>query len=161
MKSIPRESIIQIWEGLCALGQTASQSLVKRFMDEQPALGIYLYAGLEQVGQDSCTLELGIAIWKAFTEASGRRLNSITPEQIEAFEESNTSALEQLEEGSEMEFTGFAQNIIQSHNQRELIGFALEVLMSGNEENPELAPESIGLELLYLKTIVDVLDQHG
>ena len=33
--------------------------------------------------------------------------------------------------------------------------------MSGHEDNPELAPEHIGLELLSVKTVVDCLDQHG
>ena len=33
------------------------------------------------------------------------------------------------------------------------------MLMSGNEEAPELAPESVGMGLIYLKTVVDCLDQ--
>jgi hypothetical protein len=33
--------------------------------------------------------------------------------------------------------------------------------MSGHEENPELAPESIGMELLWLRTVIDCLHQQG
>ncbi len=43
----------------------------------------------------------------------------------------------------------------------QIAGFAVEVLMSGHEETPELAPESIGLQLLSVKTVLDCLDQHG
>ena len=46
-----------------------------------------------------------------------------------------------------------------NYHQRELLGFALEVMMAGNEAEPELAPDRIGLELLCLKTVIDCLDQ--
>ncbi len=31
--------------------------------------------------------------------------------------------------------------------------------MSGNEETPELAPEDIGLEMVWLKTVIDASDR--
>ncbi len=34
-----------------------------------------------------------------------------------------------------------------------------EILMSGNEDTPELAPESIGLQMVWLKTVIDALDR--
>ena len=37
--------------------------------------------------------------------------------------------------------------------------FALEALISGEEEHPEGAPSRVGLELLYLKTVIDCLDE--
>ncbi len=35
----------------------------------------------------------------------------------------------------------------------------LELLMAGYEEEPEFAPENVGIALIYLKTIIDCLDQ--
>ena len=40
-----------------------------------------------------------------------------------------------------------------------LLTTAIESLMSGNEEEPEMVRESIGLELLHLKTVLDCLDR--
>ena len=47
----------------------------------------------------------------------------------------------------------------QDYNQREILVFGLEILMSGNEDTPELAPEGIGLEMVWLKTVIDALDR--
>jgi hypothetical protein len=49
--------------------------------------------------------------------------------------------------------------LFQDYNQREILGFGIEILMSGNEDTPELAPEGIGLEMVWLKTAVDALDR--
>jgi hypothetical protein len=43
--------------------------------------------------------------------------------------------------------------------QMPLLGAVLEALMEGNEEEPELLHEDIGLALLHLKTVIDCLDQ--
>ncbi len=42
----------------------------------------------------------------------------------------------------------------------EILGFGIETLMSGNEDTPELAPEGIGLEMVWLKTAIDVSDRN-
>jgi hypothetical protein len=47
----------------------------------------------------------------------------------------------------------------QDYNQREILAFGIEILMSGNEDTPELAPEGIGLEMVWLKTVIDALDR--
>ena len=47
----------------------------------------------------------------------------------------------------------------QDYNQREILAFGIEILMSGNEETPELAPEGIGLEMVWLKTVIDASDR--
>jgi hypothetical protein len=44
MNSVSRDQIIEAWTRLCDLDETESDELVKKFMDEQPALGIYLFA---------------------------------------------------------------------------------------------------------------------
>jgi hypothetical protein len=46
-----------------------------------------------------------------------------------------------------------------TYNQIEVLNAVIEALMSGHEEEPELAGEHIGLALLHLKTVVDCLDQ--
>jgi hypothetical protein len=51
------------------------------------------------------------------------------------------------------------QNLMSTYNQIEVLNAVIEALMSGHEEEPELAGEHIGLALLHLKTVVDCLDQ--
>jgi hypothetical protein len=162
MRSVTRDEIVKVWDEICDMDDKKTESLVKQFMNEQPALGIFLFAktqDLEGGTEQSRSIDLSMAAWQALTKVAGRRLKSVTPEQIEKAEEANTSALERLDEASEIEWQDTVQSSFQNYNQHELLGFAIEVLMSGHEDNPELAPESIGMEMLWIKTVVDCLDQ--
>jgi hypothetical protein len=164
MRSVTRDEIVEIWENLCEMDEKKTESMVKQFMKEQPALGIFLFAktqDLEGGTEQSRSIDLSMAAWQAMTKVAGRRLRSVTPEQIEKAEDANTNALERLDEASEIEWQNTVQSSFQNYNQRELLGFAIEVLMSGHEDNPDLAPESIGMEMLWIKTVVDCLDQVG
>ena len=42
MNTVSRDEIIDAWTRLCDLDETETDALVKKFMEEQPALGIYL-----------------------------------------------------------------------------------------------------------------------
>ena len=42
MNTVSREEVLEAWTRLCDLDETESGVLVKKFMDEQPALGIYV-----------------------------------------------------------------------------------------------------------------------
>ena len=162
MNTVTREQIIEAWTRLCDLEETETDLLVKRFMDEQPALGIYLLANLEEVeggAEHTRIVELVVAAWQAMSKSAGRQLPAATPEEIERAEDANTRSLEELDEGSEFEWENSVRDLLQDYNQREILGFGIEILMSGNEDTPELAPESIGLEMVCLKTVVDALDR--
>jgi hypothetical protein len=162
MQTVSREQIEQAWDELASLEESDTKVWVNDFMQEQPALGIYLFASTESVEEesgDSVVIDLTLAAWRAMSKTAGRPLETVEPEAIERAEDANTKALETLAEGSEMDWNQFVQDMVARYNQRELLGFGLELLMSGNEESPELAPDFIGLELIEFKTVLDCLDQ--
>ncbi|MGH7968990.1 MAG: hypothetical protein ACREIC_09725 [Limisphaerales bacterium] len=163
MRAISRDEIEQGWYAICELDEEQTQTLVQRFMQEQPALGIYISVGFESLEEhpDSPLIEVILACWQAMFQSTSVTLKQVTPEEIESAEEKNTQALQQLEESSEIEWQAAVVSLLGDYNQRELLGFGIEMLMSGNEESPELAPESIGLELIWLKTTLDCLDKAG
>ncbi len=159
--AVTREEVAVTWDDLCELGEEASQGLAKRFMEEQPALGIYLSVKSQQVEdhKDSPIIELALCAWQCLSEAAERPLSTATPEQIEAAEAANLATIEKLEDASEFQYEEMVRRYLGSYPQRELVTFMLEVLIGDDAENPELAPDSIGLELLWLKTVVDCLDR--
>ena len=76
MNTVTREQIIEAWTRLCDLEETETDLLVKRFMDEQPALGIYLLANLEEVeggAENTRIVELVVAAWQAMSKSAGRQ----------------------------------------------------------------------------------------
>ncbi len=161
MQTVPREIIRDTWNRLCELDRKASAELSKEFFKAQPALGIYCAAQSENLGEggeNSPMVELTIALWQAMTQVAGGRLPMATPDEIDAAEQATTKQLETLEEGSEMDTQTHARRLIENHNQRELLRFGIELLMARHEEAPDLAPDSLGIEMIWLNTVVECLD---
>ena len=162
MNPVSREGIIETWDRLCELNREQTSSLTKQFWEEQPALGVYLAACSEGLGDEAAKsplIDLSVAIWNAMRRAGHQKLKTVSPEALDEAEEANTRMLEKLEQGSEIEYSDTVKGFLEGYNQRELLGLCLEVLMQNDEEQPELAPDRVGLELLWLKTIIDCLDQ--
>ena len=103
-------------------------------------------------------LLLGVMLWQVLS-AEQPDLRKVTIEELEQAEKANLKFIEELEAGSEMDYTNALTNLMETYNQTPLLLVVIEALMGGNDEEPELAQESIGLELLHLKTVLDCLDQ--
>jgi hypothetical protein len=101
---------------------------------------------------------LGAAVWQVMTEA-GPPLRQVTDVELEAAEEANIRALEELEQDSEFAQRDAMSRLVADYNQMPLLGAVVEALMAGHEEAPELAPDHVGLALIHLKTVIDCLDQ--
>ena len=161
MNTIPRELIIEVWERQCALGENEARSLMKQFFDEQPALGVYLFVCDEQLVQDAASqlIPLASTIWESATRTRGKRLKVVRPKIIDRAEAANTRMLEKLEDVSEFEWRETVERLFLGYQQQPLLAFCIEILMANDEETPELAPQRIGMELLWLKTVIDCIDQ--
>jgi hypothetical protein len=152
MNPIPRELVIEVWERQCVLGENETLALMKQFFDEQPALG-------EQEAAKSQLIPLAATIWEAATRTRGKRLKAVRPKTIELAEATNTRMLEKLEDVSEFEWRETVERMFLGYYQQPLLAFCIEILMANDEEVPELAPQRIGMELIWLKTVIDCIDQ--
>lgn len=162
MNTVPREIIIETWERQCELEEEPARAMVNQFMDEQPAVGIYLMVCDEQLGGEvaqSQLIPLACCVWEAMTRLHGRRLKSVRPKAVERGDDANTRMLEKLDEGSEFEWRDTVLGMFNNYNQQPLLAFCIEILMSGHEDAPDLAPQSVGMELFWLKTVIDCFDQ--
>ena len=164
MKTVPRDCLEETWKRLCELDQAASDKLAKQFFELQPALGIYCAAQQENLddddkGGDSPMIELTITFWQAMTQHAGRPLRMAAPEEIEAIEDKTIDQLQKLEAGSEADLQGHALSTMNDHNQREMLRFGVEILFARHEDEPDLAPDSLGTEMIWLNTVVEVLDK--
>jgi len=162
MKTISREEMIKTWDRLCDLDEKESQAMSQKFLAVQPAVGVYLLAWTENMGEQteqSPLIELAMAIWDVMSRLNGKQLPEVSPEMLEAAEEANTGMLEDLTDGSEFQLRNSAEGLATSFNQRQLLGFCIEVLMQDDADQPELAPERVGMELLVLKTLIDCFDK--
>jgi len=164
VKTISGKIIDRKWKRL----NQATEEDTQRFIDEmarsQPFILAYLMAveetlrGEKEAEERGGLLLLGVMLWQVLS-AEQPDLRKVTIEELEQAEKANLKFIEELEAGSEMDYTNALTNLMETYNQTPLLLVVIEALMGGNDEEPELAQESIGLELLHLKTVLDCLDQ--
>jgi len=162
MKTVSREFIVEAWERQCALAVEPTRVLMGQFMAEQPAVGIYLTVCDEQLGDEaerSQLIPLAATAWEAMTRTHGRRIKTVRPKIVEHADEVNIRMLEKLEDISEFEWRETVTQMFLGYHQQPLLAFCIEILMANDEEAPELAPQRIGMELMWLKTVIDCFDQ--
>ena len=161
MKTISGKIIDRTWKKINETTEEDAQQLMDGMAKQQPFIVAYLLAVEETMmsGEDRGQLMLiGLILWKIFS-VENPELVTVSKDVLEAAEEANIKFLEELEAGSEMDHMRALQHLMSTYNQIEVLNAVIEALMSGHEEEPELAGEHIGLALLHLKTVVDCLDQ--
>jgi hypothetical protein len=163
MNTVPASVIEQTWERVSNASPKESTALAQRMQEEQPFVMVYLLAvdeNLFDAEERGTLLMLGALIWQAMSVAT-HPLRQITHEQLDEAETANLDLLEELEEGSEMDHMEAMRGLIANYNQMPLLASVMEALMEGHEDIPELAPDHLGMALIYLKTVIDCLDQSS
>ena len=162
MKTIAGKTIDRTWKRLQEATSEDTERLIDQMAKAQPFVLAYLMAVEETLRSEERErgelLLLGVMLWQVLS-AEKPELRPITMEELELAESSNLKFIEELEAGSEMDYMNALTNLMTTYNQSPLLTAVIEALMQGNEEEPELARETVGLELLHLKTVLDCLDQ--
>ena len=161
MKTISAKAINRKWKQVNEATEEEAQRLLDKMVKQQPFVVAYLLAveetlmGKEERGQ---LMLIGLILWEVvFKENPALRM--ITMEDLEAAETVNLKFLEEMEAGSEMDHMAGLQDLMETYNQVPLLTAVIESLMAEEEEEPELASESVGLALLHMKAVLDCLDQ--
>jgi hypothetical protein len=161
MKTISGKIIDRTWKRINETTGEDAQIRLDAMARQQPFIVAYLMAVEETLlkGEERGHLLLiGLILWEVLSSEKPD-LRQINMEDLEAAEQTNIKFLEDLEAGSEMDHMAGLENLMATYNQVPLLRAVIEALMAGNEEEPELAGEDIGLALLHLKTVLDCLDQ--
>ena len=161
MNTISGKIIDRTWKRTNEATEEEGQRLLDVMAKQQPFVVAYLMAveetlmGEEERGQ---LILIGLILWQ-IVSTEKPDLRPITMDDLEAAETRNLKFLEEMEAGSEMDHMAGLQNLLATYNQVPLFTVVIEALMGGNEEEPELVGENIGLALLHLKSVLDCLDQ--
>lgn len=162
VKTISGKIIDRTWKRLNEATSEDTERLIDQMAKAQPFVLAYLMAVEETLRSNETErgglLLLGVMLWQVLS-ADNPHMRHVTMETLEQAEAANLKFIEELEAGSEMDHMNALTNLMTTYNQGPLLTVVIETLMQGNEEEPELARETIGLELLHLKTVLDCLDQ--
>jgi hypothetical protein len=161
MNTIPVETVDEVWQRINDYSDDQVQELSERMKAEQPFVLMYLLASDENLyeGEErGKLLELGAIVWEVMS-AGDANLRVVSGEELEEAEDANLKMLEDMSEDSDADMAGNVSAFFTDYNQMPLLGAVVEALMAGHEDDPEDAPDNIGLALLHIKTVIDCLDQ--
>jgi hypothetical protein len=161
MNTISGKIIDRTWKRINESTPEDVQRMTAKLFENQPFAGAYLMAVEETLLPESergNLLFIALILWEIMS--SGREpLRKITQDDIETAEAANVKFLEDLEAGSEMDHMEALQRLMTTYNQGPLLAAVVDGLMADDEEDPDSAPDSIGIALLHLKTILDCWDK--
>lgn len=161
MQTVSGKIIERTWKRVNEATPEDLQALQDRMIAAQPFVAAFLLAVEETLMDESergQLLLLGMIMWDVL-ESAGGPLRVVKQADIEQAEAANVQFLEKLEAGSEMDYFDALQRLLTQYNQAPLLSAVVEGLMEDNGEEPDTTPDSVGIALLHLKTVLDCLDQ--
>lgn len=162
MNKISGEIVERTWKEMFALSPDYYPKLVNKFSREQPViLAYFLAVGEEHLNEDEQQLFLyvGLVVWRMMSNGESQ-LPRVTKKMIQEAANKNIKMLEYLNEESESGFVETVETMIENYNQPEVLQFVVEALIEEDEENDShIRNESIGMMMIYLKTVIDCFDK--
>lgn len=162
MRTITQEEIWASEDHILEMSTPDMQGFLAQMSEVQPFVMVYISTlcergDFEQDNDMDALVNLACAIWDAMNKASDGELIPVSGDDIDQSEERVMQLLKTAEGESEDAWGPLLKTWMDGANQQPILQFLLEALMS--EENPyDVSDEGGGLIFMYLKTIVDCLD---
>ncbi len=160
MQAISAEQVAQTQVWLESLeDESAIEALIDRIAEEQPFLFAYLVTmGEGDLNEDEqeLLLYLGLAVWQMLSRGE-QPLSQVSESDLDRLEQENMRLIESLSGDTEAEFLQKAQSMLKDYAQPAILSFVLESVME--EESEVLRPSNRGIVIVFLKIMIDCLDQ--
>jgi len=160
MNTIPSEIVDRTADWLFSMeDETAIENLINKVAEEQPFILAYLMAmgeGDFNEEERELLLFLGLAIVRMMAEGN-TPLPVVTESHLDKLEQTNMRMLEYLAGETDAEFAQVAANLMDGYNQPEVLKFVIETIL--DESGVSLRPGNTGIMIIFLKIVIDCLDQ--
>lgn len=162
MEPISENIVEETWKQIGSTSPEDAPLIAKEFPRQQPFISTYLLAaGGDELNQDERQIlyYIGLVVWKIMTKGD-KKIKRISPAVIEEAEDKNWKMLNYLsKEKNDLDFIKAAESIVEKYNQKTVLKYVVEALEEHNPEEGNLRDQSIGTMFIYLKTVIDCLDQ--
>jgi len=161
VQNLTFEEINESWNKLEELELDDIPQFVDKLGHKQPFVLAYLMttgSNILNQNEREALLFTGLMIWHIST-LKCLEIPEITSELIDEKESKNIKMLEYLAGEPESDFMETVDHIMAKYSQAELLKFVIDKLMSDSEEENEIREDNIGMIVIYLKTIIDCLDE--
>ncbi len=162
MLTISEEIVEKVWQAAKDWSDDDMGKIVGEMSDDQPLLMAYLVSVGEELLNDveeELLFFFGLLIWKMLMEAENdeKELPEMTEGQLAAAEERNANMMNFFDDSVTPEMRNQLNQILADYNQPNLLNFVVEVVVEALEDG-DIRMESYGPMILYLKVIIDALD---
>ena len=162
MDIISEEIVERIWNEVAVTTIEEVPKQAQRFRKLQPFLSVYLLG----IGGDGLTREerevlfyVGMVVWRIMAKGN-KKLTEVSGETIDKFEKNNWEMVGYfVSENKEVDFIAQLEVIIEGYKQKHVLKYVMESLMEHDPDDTVLRDDKIGEMFIYLKTVVDCLDQ--
>ncbi len=162
MDIISEKIVEEIWKEVGGMSLEDAPKLAQRFQKLQPFLAVYLLAaGGDELNHDERELlfYLGMAVWKMMAKGA-KELTQVSSNSIDKEEEKNWDMINYLAgENKNFDFLNTVESIVTGYNQKNVLKYVVEALEEHDLEEGDIRDDKKGEMFVYLKTIIDCLDQ--
>ncbi|MEI7731775.1 MAG: hypothetical protein WCO56_19540 [Verrucomicrobiota bacterium] len=161
MKTIPLDAVQTVLAGIIRQNAEQSESRVDVLAAKQPFVRAYLLAVDEVIGKESRgrLLMTGTMIWDVMA-ARQPDLRQVTELELRQAHERNQQWIKEILQGAtEADQLSRIRTAWDGYNQVPLLGLVYAALQAHQEESETPTPGNAETELMYLKTVIDCLDQ--
>ena len=162
MDIISEKIVEETWKEVGGIPLEDAPKLAQRFQKLQPFLAVYLLAeGGDELNRDERELlfYLGMAVWKMMAKGA-KDLTQVSSDSIEKEEEKNWDMINYLfGEKKNLDFLNTVESIVTGYNQKNVLKYVVEALEEHEPEEGNIRDDKKGEMFVYLKTVIDCLDQ--
>jgi hypothetical protein len=162
MDIISEKIVEETWKEASGIPLKDAPKLAQRFQKLQPLLAVYLLAvGGDELNRDERELlfYLGMVVWKMMAKGA-KDLTQVSSNSIDKEEEKNWDMVNYLSgENKNFDFVNTAESIIAGYNQKNILKYVVETFEERDPEEGNIRDDKKGEMFIYLKTVIDCLDQ--
>ncbi len=162
MDIISEKIVEETWKEVSGMPLADAPKLAQQFQKLQPFLAVYLLAaGGNELNRDERELlfYLGMVVWKMMTKGA-KDLTQVSSDSIDKEEEKNWDMISYLAgEKKDFDFLVTVESILTGYNRKNVLKYVVETLGEHNPEEGNIRNDKKGEMFIYLKTLIDCLDQ--
>jgi hypothetical protein len=161
MRPFAYEEINRLWQQNAEIEPERIQQLVDNIGAKQPYIVGYLLAsGDDILGQSEreVIFFIGVIVWYII-DSLEIALPEISLEQLLEHEEKNFKMLEYLAGEPETQFVDTVDKIMGGYKQSVFLKYIIDRILEEPDKGVELSENHLGIMAIYLKTILDCVDE--
>lgn len=161
MHLISEELVEETWQEFSGFSPEQGNEEVQKLGKEQPELLAFMMELIDDLTQDvkELALYIFVVVYRMFRKACGRQISGLSAEEIMEQYEKNEKLILSLEGAHDKFYDRIAR--VQLSEQPYVMKYVVEALIEMPEDDDpvELTDNDIGIIFLFLKTVIDLLNQ--